>query len=151
MDSTAQTTAGRPRTDCRLGVIGVLRDANRVLMVRRAPSVPKGGFWCFPGGHVDPGETLESALRREMLEELGITVTPVSAIGSVFVPDTNHVLSIWLADWTPAPINPAPREIDAYSWVPVHEITNTGPGLPSNRDVHAMLCGSVAPFKEKKQ
>lgn len=136
------------RVDYRIGVIGILRHSDRVLMVRRSPHVPKGGFWCFPGGHVDPGESLEAALRREMLEELGVTVEPVREIGSVFVPDTNHLLSIWLTGWTCQPINPAPREIDAVAWVPIHEIGSTQPGLPSNQDVHAMLLRPAAELTE---
>jgi 8-oxo-dGTP diphosphatase len=45
----------------------------RVLVVRRAPGQKLEGKWEFPGGKVEPGESEEAALEREILEELGVT------------------------------------------------------------------------------
>ncbi|MBU0499975.1 MAG: Nudix family hydrolase [Gammaproteobacteria bacterium] len=47
-------------------------DAGRVLLSRRPDSVHQGGLWEFPGGKLNPGESLEQALHREVDEELGI-------------------------------------------------------------------------------
>lgn len=44
----------------------------RVLLQRRPPGKPMAGLWEFPGGKIDPGETPEAALVRELEEELGI-------------------------------------------------------------------------------
>ncbi len=52
----------------------VWRDG-RVLMTRRPPGGPLGLFWEFPGGKVEPGETPEEALVRELREELGVGST----------------------------------------------------------------------------
>ena len=46
----------------------------RVLLAKRPPGRPLAGLWEFPGGKVEPGETPEAALVRELDEELGITV-----------------------------------------------------------------------------
>ena len=46
----------------------------RVLMAKRPEGKPMAGLWEFPGGKVDPGETLEKALARELDEELAISV-----------------------------------------------------------------------------
>ncbi|MDG2460090.1 MAG: NUDIX domain-containing protein [Luminiphilus sp.] len=55
--------------------VGVLTDsARRVLVSRRPPHAHQGGLWEFPGGKVDPGESIGEALARELLEELGIVV-----------------------------------------------------------------------------
>ncbi|WP_026345308.1 8-oxo-dGTP diphosphatase MutT [Novispirillum itersonii] len=51
----------------------VLVDAdNRILLQQRPPGKQLAGLWEFPGGKVDPGETPEQALVRELQEELGI-------------------------------------------------------------------------------
>ncbi len=47
--------------------------AGKVLLARRAEHRHQGGLWEFPGGKVEPGETVEQALARELHEEIGIT------------------------------------------------------------------------------
>jgi len=55
--------------------VGVLIDAQgRFLLTSRPVGKVYAGHWEFPGGKVEPGETIEQALRRELHEELGITI-----------------------------------------------------------------------------
>jgi 8-oxo-dGTP diphosphatase len=57
-------------------VCAVIRDTDeRILLARRAPGQHLEGHWELPGGKVEPDESLESALRRELLEELGLVVS----------------------------------------------------------------------------
>jgi 8-oxo-dGTP diphosphatase len=54
---------------------GALRDAvGRILIARRPDNSHQGGLWEFPGGKLEPGESVEAALARELREELGIQV-----------------------------------------------------------------------------
>lgn len=58
---------------------GIIVDGNRVLLVRRAKE-PLKGSWSIPGGAVEVGEELHTALRRELLEETGLEVEIVDVV-----------------------------------------------------------------------
>ena len=53
---------------------GLVFCEGRYLIARRKPGVHLAGFWEFPGGKREPGETLEECLRRELFEELSIRI-----------------------------------------------------------------------------
>lgn len=53
---------------------GLIRHQGRYLIARRKPGGHLAGFWEFPGGKREPGESLEECLRRELFEELNIRV-----------------------------------------------------------------------------
>jgi 8-oxo-dGTP diphosphatase len=55
--------------------VGVLIDPQgRFLLTSRPAGKVFAGYWEFPGGKLEPGETVDQALRRELHEELGITI-----------------------------------------------------------------------------
>jgi 8-oxo-dGTP diphosphatase len=57
--------------------VGVLIDTEgRFLLTSRPAGKVYAGYWEFPGGKLEPGETVEQALARELHEELGITIGP---------------------------------------------------------------------------
>ncbi|HRI18783.1 MAG TPA: NUDIX domain-containing protein, partial [Burkholderiaceae bacterium] len=58
--------------------VGVLIDpAGRFLLTSRPEGKVYAGYWEFPGGKLEAGESVEAALRRELHEEIGITIGPV--------------------------------------------------------------------------
>jgi mutator protein MutT len=59
-----------------VAVAVVFRDS-RILIARRKAGGDLGGYWEFPGGKLEAGETLETCVRRELWEELGMRVQPV--------------------------------------------------------------------------
>jgi acetyl-CoA carboxylase carboxyl transferase subunit beta len=65
---------------------GVVVDTSaRVLLVlRRFP--PEAGHWSVPGGRVEPGESVEEAVAREVLEETGLVVSVRQKLGSLDIP-----------------------------------------------------------------
>jgi len=61
--------------------VGVILDAqHRILLSKRAADAHQGGLWEFPGGKIEPGETLPAALSRELREELGIEIGATAAL-----------------------------------------------------------------------
>lgn len=62
-----------------LGVIAVVAEAGRVILVKRGKE-PSKGWWGFPGGHVELGETVLKAARRELREETGVDAEAVEVM-----------------------------------------------------------------------
>ena len=56
-----------------VGVGAIIRHQDRLVLIRRDQE-PARGYWTFPGGAVELGESLEDAVRREVLEETGLYV-----------------------------------------------------------------------------
>lgn len=65
-------------------------DGARLLVVRRARD-PGAGLWSVPGGRVEPAETDEEAVRREVLEETGLHVVVGLLVGTVLRPGPGGV------------------------------------------------------------
>jgi ADP-ribose pyrophosphatase YjhB (NUDIX family) len=61
------------------GVGAVILDGERILLVERGKE-PLKGYWSLPGGVLEPGELLDQAIRREVLEETGLTIEPVAVV-----------------------------------------------------------------------
>ncbi|RAS69348.1 8-oxo-dGTPase [Vibrio diazotrophicus] len=58
-------------------VAGIIfnQDKSQIFITKRPDNLHKGGFWEFPGGKVEDGESIEQAMTRELEEEIGIEVT----------------------------------------------------------------------------
>ncbi len=54
--------------------IGIVLSEGRVLIARRRDGVHMGGYWEFPGGKIEGGESAEGCVKREMREEVGLEV-----------------------------------------------------------------------------
>ena len=63
-----------PRIEAAVGVL-VRASDGALLLTSRPPGKVRAGWWEFPGGKLEAGETVEQALRRELQEEIGVTIT----------------------------------------------------------------------------
>lgn len=92
---------------------------NRVLISKRPEGKSLAGLWEFPGGKIDPGETPETALRRELAEELGIDVCETCLAPFTFASHTYQdfhlLMPLFLCrNWEG---EAAPREGQEIAWV----------------------------------
>jgi ADP-ribose pyrophosphatase YjhB (NUDIX family) len=83
-----------PQAEPEVVVGAVVLDARgRVLLVRRGRP-PGAGSWSLPGGHVEPGESLDAAIVREVLEETAVPARVVCTLGVVPVVREGYAYAI---------------------------------------------------------
>ncbi|WCT72261.1 8-oxo-dGTP diphosphatase MutT [Sphingomonas naphthae] len=112
----------------------------RVLLQQRPEGKAMAGLWEFPGGKIDPGETPEAALVRELREELGIDVAEACLAPATFASATlgeKHLLLLLYVcrKWTG---QPAPLEGGALRWVRVVEM-HALPMPPADKPLIGLL------------
>ena len=97
---------------------GALFDAaGQVLVAQRPPGKPMAGLWEFPGGKIEPGETPDAALARELAEELGVTIgapRPLTFVSHAY--DSFHLVMLLFSvtRWQGVPIG---MQGQALRWV----------------------------------
>ena len=119
----------------------VLIDADgRVLLAQRPPGKHLAGLWEFPGGKVQPGETPEVALIRELAEELGIDVAASClapfAFASHAYPEFHLLMPLYVCrKWSGTA---TPREGQRLKWVRPAQLGDY-PMPPADKPLIAML------------
>lgn len=99
----------------------------RCLAAQRSADMSLPLKWEFPGGKVEPGETSESALAREIAEELGVRVEVGARLGQgrAGLPDGREVvLDVYLAALLDEPDAIVLREHARWRWVEAHELNS---------------------------
>lgn len=106
-------------------VAGVLRnEEGALLLVRRGPSMAHPGCWEFPGGKVEADETLFTALKRELEEELHLQIETGIALWSDVLEHDGCVLEIHFVEGRiTAGSMPILTEHDALQWLAPDQVT----------------------------
>jgi 8-oxo-dGTP diphosphatase len=112
----------------------------RVLLARRPAGKPMAGLWEFPGGKVDAGETPETALIRELAEELAIDVAASCLAPLTFAshtyPDFHLLMPLYVCrKWSGIP---TAREGQKLAWVQPARLDDY-PMPPADKPLVAML------------
>jgi len=76
-DGDRPREGGPQRKEVAVAVGVLVRADGSFLLTSRPEGKVYAGYWEFPGGKVEPGETIEEALRRELVEEIGVTIGAV--------------------------------------------------------------------------
>ncbi|MFF1299000.1 MULTISPECIES: (deoxy)nucleoside triphosphate pyrophosphohydrolase [unclassified Streptomyces] len=100
-------------------VVGAaLLDAGRLLAARRSAPPELAGRWELPGGKVEPGETPQAALARELREELGVEAEVGERIPGEWPLRSPYVLQVWTARLLPGSAQPKPlQDHDDLRWL----------------------------------
>ena len=111
-------TEAKPRL-LLVSAVALVDADGRILLAQRPPGKAMAGLWEFPGGKVTPGETPETALVRELGEELGIDVTASCLAPFTFASysyaDFHLLMPLYVCrKWSGLP---TPREGQKLTWV----------------------------------
>ncbi|WP_406446721.1 NUDIX domain-containing protein [Streptomyces sp. NBC_01613] len=118
----------------REAIVAVLRRADRVLAIRRGPTVSRPGYWQPLSGKIEPGETQEQALVREVHEEVGLTVSPGAKVWQSETDDGHFRLHWWTADANSGEVVPDPVEVAETRWVTPQEFLALTPVFEGDRE-----------------
>ncbi len=122
-----------PSSSPRSGVVAVIVQDDRFLVIRRSLTVRAPRMFCFPGGAVEPGETDSEALHREMQEELAAQVRIERQLWQSVTPNGVQ-LTWWRTHLDGAsPIQANPAEVESVHWFTAEEMWGLPELLPSNR------------------
>ncbi|MEI6559418.1 MAG: NAD(+) diphosphatase [Rhodospirillaceae bacterium] len=124
--SGACATTHFPRTDP--AVIMLVHDGDRCVLGRQPRFAP--GLYSTLAGFVEPGESLEEAVAREVFEEVGLRVTEVGYVSSQPWPFPSSLMLGFYARAGSTAITVQPDEIEHARWFSREELLTAPPGLP---------------------
>ena len=111
----------------------------RQLLLARSPHFPPGMYSAL-AGFVEPGESLEQCLAREVAEEVGVRVAGARYFASQSWPFPHSLMIAFVCDWESGEIRPQAGEIEAADWFDVLQL----PKLPSRISIARRLIDAVS-------
>lgn len=99
----------------------IIRDGN-ILIAQRLGNAHLGGLWEFPGGKRQRGESFEACLKREVMEELGLTIAIHEQVSSAEHHDPPYHIRLRFYRCTVLAGEPQPLGCEAFRWVAPEEI-----------------------------
>lgn len=105
-----------------IGVGVIWNKQGQILIDRRLQSGVLGGLWEFPGGKIEPGETVEDCIKREIREELGIDIEVGNHLITIEHLYTHLHVTLIVHHCNYVSGTPQPLECDEIRWVTLAEI-----------------------------
>ena len=105
-----------------IGVAVIRNGQDQILIDRRRQEGLLGGLWEFPGGKIEPGETMQDCIRREIREELGIEIEVGDHLITVDHAYTHFRVTLNVYHCRRLSGEPQPLECDQVRWVTLDEI-----------------------------
>jgi len=143
-NTVASMSVNQAAKDGRRAVVAILQQKSNVLVIQRSKLVLAPGKICFPGGMVEPGETLERALIREMQEELKLDIQPLKQVWQNHSP-WGVELFWWQVIHHPAQtITCNPQEVAWARWISWQELRESTNLLATNIEfLQALDAGDI--------
>jgi mutator protein MutT len=105
-----------------IGVAVIWNQQRQILIDRRKPDGSMGGLWEFPGGKVEPNETIVDCVRREIREELGIEIEVGDRLMAIDYDYAQFSLTLHVYQCQHRSGEPTPIACDAICWVTANEL-----------------------------
>lgn len=102
----------------------IIRRAENVLIAKRPMDKHKGGYWEFPGGKIEPGESPEIALAREITEEVSIIIRKPQLFSTIDFEYPEKKVSLQFYSVTEFTGKAEGLEGQEVRWVPVSQLAN---------------------------
>ncbi|MEL6605807.1 MAG: A/G-specific adenine glycosylase [Cyanobacteria bacterium J06614_10] len=116
------TESRKPLPHKQIGVAVIIDGDGNILIDRRKQEGLLGGLWEFPGGKIEPGESQEDCVRREIQEELGIDIEVGSKLITIDHTYTHFKVTLNVFNCKHLSGEPKPIECDEVRWVTLDEI-----------------------------
>jgi NAD+ diphosphatase len=118
-------------------VMALIRRRTQILLAR-SPHFPSGMYSAL-AGFVEPGESLEQCVAREVEEEVGVQVSGIRYFASQSWPFPHSLMIAFVCEWTSGEIRPQAGEIEEANWFEVLQL----PKLPSKISIARRLIDGV--------
>ncbi|MFN6470548.1 MAG: 8-oxo-dGTP diphosphatase MutT [Nostoc sp. SerVER01] len=105
-----------------IGVAVIWNDEKQILIDRRRPEGAMGGLWEFPGGKIEPGETIQECIQREIYEELAIAIEVGEHLITIDHTYTDLRVTLTVHQCRHVTGIPQPLECDEIRWVSLEEL-----------------------------
>jgi mutator protein MutT len=105
-----------------VGVAVIWNSIGKILIDKRRAGGLMGGMWEFPGGKLEPGETVEECIKREILEELGIEISVGERLITIDYDYIKFRVTLTVHHCRHRGGEPQPLECDLVRWVTLDEL-----------------------------
>lgn len=124
----------------RQAVVAIIQKTNRFLMVKRSDYIETAkGYWCPVSGGIEENETPEEALKREVLEEVGLNVVAVRKVCEIPSHDNKSLLHFWTTKIISGKAKINSHEAIDIKWVTLEEMKKLSPTFPEDIQIFESL------------
>jgi len=122
----------------------IIRSGGKVLITRRPAGTHMGGYWEFPGGKQEKGETLSGCLRRELREELGVGIEKAVSLFAIRHEYADRSITLHVFECTGIQAPPRALEAQEIRWVASEALRKYSFPPPDRRIIRFLEGGAGA-------